>query len=102
MLINESSLLARTIILGTSSQSHLKVEEMYDSILERAEPFGFLLKQETQNVKFVMNALRCGLFSRSLEVAEKCLQLIKKAELRQWLVGTDKCKSMFLGLQRHP
>lgn len=49
-----------------------------------------------------MNSLRCGLFSNSVQVAIKCIRLMKELSVSEWLRTTDNMKSLFLGLKRHP
>lgn len=51
---------------------------------------------------WVMNFLRCGLFSGGQEVVIKAVQFVRELEVAQWMVRRDKMVSVIMGLKRHP
>jgi hypothetical protein len=55
-----------------------------------------------QHEDWVMNFLKCGMFSGGQEVVLKTIHLVKELEVNEWLLKKDKMESVIMGLKRHP
>jgi hypothetical protein len=69
--------LAHLIVQGTNQFEFQGVIKLYRLITEYSETLRELMEIDKE-VVWVMNSIRCGLFSNSIEVAMACINLMKE------------------------
>lgn len=78
LLVNQNRYLILTCIKGTKGDEYARVKEWYKLLLKNAGHLVRLLQLEPDQIKQTLNILRCGLFSKDIEVSETCMRVFAK------------------------
>ena len=76
LLANQHQVLFHICIAGMKGRDYSKVKEWYELMNEHASHLVFLMQSEADQVDFLLDIVKFGLFSKNEEVAVKCCQLM--------------------------